>query len=104
MEMAWQREECKAGGDRSSGHSVWGLVETGYPIQFEDFIKLRTSGWLLCFSDLSAFTLILGSGFLLLRPIRIHTTEVKEDQSKSVSSGQDRIITLINLQQKELPE
>lgn len=47
-------------------------METGYPIQSEESIEVRTSDWLLCFFDLSAFTPMLSDfRFVLFRPIRI---------------------------------
>ena len=64
--MAGQREEYKAGGDRGSWHSdMKSEVQseavsqsTGSPLWSEDSVEVKglSSGWLLCFSDLSAFT------------------------------------------------
>ena len=50
-------------------------METGYPILSEDFVEVRTSGWLLCslVFQLSP-TPLSDSWFLLLRSIRIRGT------------------------------
>lgn len=42
------------------------------PIRFEDSVEVRSlsSGWQIYFFELSAFTMISDSKFLLLRPIR----------------------------------
>ena len=58
-DMAGWREEYKAVGDRNSGLSLrfhkmafsLRIIEKGYPIWCEEFAEVRTSGWLLCFSD-----------------------------------------------------
>lgn len=55
-------------------HLVWGFIETGSTLWSEDSVGVRTSGWLLCFSDLSTFILISDSGISLLRTIRICAT------------------------------
>ena len=47
---------------------------TRLPLLSEDSVEVRTSDWLLCFSDLSALTPIFDSGFLLIRPIIPHVT------------------------------
>ena len=41
----------------------------------EGSVEARTSGWLL--SDLSALTPISDTGFLLLRPIKIRSTDIR---------------------------
>ena len=52
--MAGQKEEYKGEGDRSSkAFSLRTCIV--YTIHSEDFVEVRTSGWLFCFSDLSAF-------------------------------------------------
>ena len=93
-DMAGWRDEYKAGGDRSSRHSVWGFMETGScPLWSEDSVEVKglSSGWLLYFSDLSAFTPISDSGFLLLRPIRIHATFDPMTLRVRVSRSTDRL-------------
>ena len=60
--MDGRREEYKAGGDRSSdalrGHSLSRQSQDRTPFWSEDWVEVKglSSGWLLCFSDLSAFT------------------------------------------------
>ena len=52
-------------------------MKTGsFQLWSEDSVEVKglSSGWSLYFSDLSAFTPMHDSWFLLLRPIRIHTT------------------------------
>lgn len=49
-------------------------------------LELR-SGWLFFFCDLSALTHISDSGFLLLNPIRIHTTDFKPKLIKIHEEG-----------------
>ena len=54
--VAGWREEYKAEGDRSSRNSSWGLIEILSPRFWGFHREVRTSGWLLLFPDLLAFT------------------------------------------------
>ena len=58
-DMAGWRDKYKVGGDRSSWYSVWEFMEReSSPLLCEDFVEVKcfSSGWLIYFSDLSAFT------------------------------------------------
>ena len=54
-------EEYKTGGDRSQLSLILRFLEAGSPFQSE--IEVRTSGWLLCFSDLQVKLHYLSLGF-----------------------------------------
>ena len=66
-------------------------METGScPVWSEDSVEVKSlsSGWLLYFSDLSSFTLISDSGFLLFRSIRICVTHIAHSyESGEADSG-----------------
>ena len=70
-----QREGYKVEGDRSSGFRLRFHRDSvqskdfrdWMPIWSEDFIEIRTSGWLLCSSDLSVFTPMSESSFFIIK-------------------------------------
>lgn len=76
----WSQEGICLGRERNIINEETGV----HGIQSEDFVEtgslfcseveVRISGWHLCFSELSHFSHISYSGFLLLKPIRICTT------------------------------
>lgn len=101
--MDGQKEEYKAGGDRHSGFSLRFCGEgiqsedcrDRNSIWSEDFIEVTTSDWLLCISDLSAFTQYLIPDFYyqgqLEIMLQLSTNEMsfllKEDSLEKCEKG-----------------
>ena len=79
-DIAGWKEDYKVAGDRSSGHLVCGFIGTGSPLWSEDAVGVRTlAAVALLLWSFNFHPLISDSWFLLLKPIRIHTTDISEN-------------------------
>ena len=67
--MTGQRQELMAFSLRICGDRI-------FPLWSEDLVEVKSlsNGWIFYFSDLSAFTVISDTRFLLLRSLRIRIT------------------------------
>lgn len=74
--MKWLGREGIKGGRRqlrAFSLRILRFLETGSPIRSEELEDGGTNDPLLCFSDLSTFTSMSDSAFVLLKPIRIRS-------------------------------